>query len=421
MLIKSENNNFLKSITILSSGSLVAQLVTIISFPFITRLYSPEEIGLYTFIITFVQIFMAIINGRYDISIITESEERRVFKLIKLALVLSFFLSLIISFSYLSYVLLFEDKGIHGLGLSMAILLLLISFGLTNVLNAYNNRAKEYKLMTIVNLIRVTTQNVGPIFLAFLKIGMLGLLLPYIIGQYLALSRQAKSLKTHLKTIKAIPFKDLKEVMKLHSKQPLFSVPAIFANSFSYASLTFFITSLYGMGIVGYYAISVRLLGMPLSLISGNVSKIFIQEASTEYKNTGQFYTSFKKVLQLQFFIAVPMVILLMVFSPSVFRVVFGEGWERAGEYVTILAPMFGARFIVTAVSPGLVVANKQGYELFLQAGFILAAFVSFIITKQLDLSIERFLVLISTSFTTIYILYFIVVYRFSKEFSRNV
>ena len=134
-------------------------------------------------------------------------------------------------------------------------------------------------------------------------------------------------------------------------------------------------------------------MGLPLALVSGNVSKVFFESASREYDSTGQFYNSLKKSFLFLFAISIPMVIVLMLFAPPVCEFVFGEGWNIAGKYVVILAPMFGFRLIVSAISPALIIAKKQNVEFILQLFFVLSSLICFVITQYVNLPIETYLI----------------------------
>ena len=407
-------NTFLKSIVILASGSFVAQLISVLSAPIFTRIFTADELGVYTYILSIASIFMAIVNGRYDMSIVTEEKEDNVNSLIKSSLIIGAFSSVIITFGYALYIGVFAHK-MNYLYTIAFLLVLLLSYTVINVLTAYNNRKKEYKAITSVYIIRTACQNIGAIILGFFGLGASGLLISYTIGQLLGIKQQAKSLMPNIEKIKKVKLTQMIEVLKLHYKQPLFSVPAIFANSLSYSSVTLFIESLFGMSIVGYYSISVRLLGLPLALISGNVAKVFFETASREYNETKQFYSSFKKTVLFQTLLAIPMVICMMAFAPLACRLIFGPEWEKAGKYVVILAPMFGLRFIVSAISPGMIICSKQKMELVLQLVFLVASAGSFIISKILIFSIEYYLICISVSFSISYICFLIVLIKYSK------
>lgn len=66
------NNSFFKSILLLTSGSFFAQVITTLSLPILTRVFEPDVIGMNTYIISVAAIFLSVINGRYDVAIVTE-------------------------------------------------------------------------------------------------------------------------------------------------------------------------------------------------------------------------------------------------------------------------------------------------------------------------------------------------------------
>lgn len=411
-----KNSTFFKAIVVLASGSILAQLIVVFAAPFITRLYTPEDIGVYIYILSLSQVFMAVINGRYDMSIVTEEKEEWVFPLIKVSFFICLFASIIISIGYGFYFACFSTKYSQYTYTAVFLFILLLSYGVVNILTSYNNRNKEYKLMSTVYVVRTSCQNIGAILLGLLSSGMLGLLVPYTIGQLLGINRQAKSLKPHLSEVKKVTGKEMVEVLKVHYKQPLFSTPALLANSFSYLSVTIFIEALSNMSVVGFYSISVRILGLPLSVISGNVSKVFFEEASREFGKTGRFNKSFIKTTIFLVALAIPMIVFMMILAPLLCSVAFGDDWEIAGQYIRILAPMFGIRFIVTALSPGLLVAKKQNYELALQLMFVVVSVLCFILAKAQSASIETYLMYVSITNTIVYAMFFIFIAIFSQN-----
>lgn len=413
------NNSFIKSIVVLATGSMFAQLITVIIAPILTRIFTPDELGTYTYVLSVASIFMAVINGRYDMSIVSEKKEEYVYPLIKLSIIIGILMSIIITSGYYIYIRFTSNKNMNYGNTIIFMFLLLASYAINNVLISFNNRNKEYKIMTSVYIVRTSFQNITSVVAGMFKMGTIGLLASYCIGQYLGLNKQAKVLKKDLNKIKKVKLSEMIYVLKRHYKQPIFSAPAIFLNSFSYSSITIFLEFLFGMSAVGYYSISVRLLGLPLAIISGNISKVFFEEASKEYNDTGEFYQSFKKTFKFQVILAIPMVIGMIFLAPKLCVVFFGADWEISGKYVSILAIMFGLKFIVTSLSPGLIIANKQKTEFILQLVFLISSLFSFIITKTLDLYIEYYLVLISLTFSIGYIVYLIAIYIFSKKNHR--
>lgn len=407
MLEKIKNNQFLKSITMLASGSMIAQIITILISPITTRIFTPEQLGIYTLLTTAIGMFGPVICARYDLSIVTEKENKNVFALLKVSIVISVAISIFVSLGYLVYFCLNKEYNSYIYAF-VILMILLITTGITNAITSYNNREKQYKLMTSVYIIRTTAQNILMIILGFLKAGVFGLLISQVVSQFLGITKQSEEIIRHKEEIRNITKEEMFAVAKKHKKQLLFSTPASFANSFSYSSINLFIESLFGASILGFYSISYRALGFPLTIISGNVSKVFFESASKEYNENRNYRNSLIRTTLFLTVIAIVMVVILVILSPLLFKLVFGKEWEQAGIFVQILAPMFGIRFVVTGVSTALIISQRQDYELLIQSFFIIVSIIAYFIVKNFSLDVLSYLSIISIAYSIIYFVFYI-------------
>lgn len=416
LLLKIKQSSFFKNIMLLTSGSILAQIIAVLCAPILTRLYKVDEIGVYSYIIAMVSTFTAVLNLRYDMAIVSEKDEDNVYPIIKLSILIGLILSCIATIGFGIFFIFLKQEYrdyIYVLGFFFA---LLIANSLINVFNSYNNRYKEYKTMTEVYVIRTACQNLGGVLLGGFKLGELGLLLPYTLGQYLGIKKQSSTLRPKFKDVWKSSYKNMKIVAKKHKQFPLYSSPAMIANSFSYSSVTIFMESLFDMSVVGYYSLSTRILGLPLSLVSGNVSKVFFQEASVEKSKKGSFSASYKKTTLLLLIIAIPMGVIMYLVAPWACKVFFGDSWIVAGEYIRILTPYYMFRFIGTTISPGLIVCKKQKQELLIQMLLVLTSILSFVITIVIDKTVETFLISISITKSIVYIMLILLVWKNSEK-----
>lgn len=92
-----------------------------------------------------------------------------------------------------------------------------------------------------------------------------------------------------------------------------------------------------------------------------------------------------------------------------------GKDWATAGQYIAILAPMFGIRLITSALSPALIIAKKQKAELLLQSIFLIFGITGFIITKSYNYNIEFFLKYIMITYSVSYLIYLYTIYKNRK------
>ena len=397
------------------TGSIIAQITAIIVSPIMTRIYTESQIGEYTLILTAITMFGSVICGRYDMSIVTEEDEKNVYPIIKLCLYVTLVASGLVAIGYTIYLYLSDDL-VGNLGLTfLSIFVLLVLAGVGYILMSYNNRNKDYKIMASVSVVREIGKGATLIGLGLLKAGSLGLLCSYLVGSALGLNKQAKKLKENRDEFKEVNDKQITFMAKKYVHQPLYSVPALFANNFSYSSLNLFINSMFGTVELAYYSMSYRMLGIPLTLVSGNVSKAFFEKASRECEGKGDFRKSFLETTFLTLMVAIPMVVVLMLLAPLLFEIFFGNSWRRAGEFVVYLAPMFGIRLVVSTLTPTMIICNKQNYELIMQSLFMISAITIFIVCKQ-NATIEQFLILISIVYSVIYLIFYIVMFKLTKK-----
>lgn len=407
-------SNFIRSTLMLMSGTVVAQIMAVCISPIMTRLYSEAEIGEYTLILTAASMFGAVICLRYDMSIVPENDEKIVLSLIKLSVYITTIFSLLVGVGYSLYCSFKDNMLMSSISIAVWVFLILFLTGLGNILVAYNNRSRDYKLISSVNIIRELGRDFTTVVFGICKLGTLGLLISQVVSVFLGLNRQAKSLREEAVVWKNIKYRDIMEAARKHKSQPLYSVPGIFVNNFSYSVINIFVSSLFGLKELAYYSMSFRMLGLPLALISTNMSRVYFEKASREYNEKGNFRVSFLMTTLILVIIAIPMVIFLMLFAPKLFGVFFGGDWEIAGLYVRILSPMFGVRLIVSALSPTMIIVNKQKLEFLIQSIFLIFVFAIYIVVKD-KTSIFGFLRCISIIFTIIYIVYYFAMFINTK------
>lgn len=416
MIARLKNSSFFRAVFLLSSGSVIAQGIRAVATPILTRLYSAEAMGVYTYLISISAIFMGVANLRYDVAIVTDKDASHVFPLIKLSIIVGLILTVLASLGFGFY---FYVKG-KPLIWTVLLFFNILAYSLTNVLTAFNNRNKEYKLISSMYILRTGVQYSFAIILGLLSPIAPFLLIPYVLGEYMGITRQARSLRGRLGDIAAIDSTEVKSIAVEHKKQPFFSAPALLANSLSYSLITIFIESLFGLETVGFYSISVSLLGLPLAVIGGNISKVFVQRASGEFASTGSFKHTFNKTFWVLLALSIPMVLIMYFFATPLCRFVFGSEWALSGKYIMVLAPMFGVRFITSALSPAFTIVHKQQIEFFLQGVFLISNIASYFIAKNMELGVEGFLTIVSILFSFAYLLYLLFIYIYSRKQTQN-
>lgn len=410
-----KKQTYIGAIATLMGGSLIAQIFTVLCSPVLTRLFSPEALGVYSLVTGAVTMFGSIMSFRYELCIVSEKEEEKVYSLIKLSVLICVILSMVIFGGYCLYFSLVKNHKAF-ISLSIITALLVFLYGVINIATAYNNRQQQYQLITKTYVKRVFAQNACNVVAGLLKCGPIGLSFSHLIGYLAGVLGQIKPMLLVKDRIFSASKKQMVDVFRENRKQALLSTPATFANGMSYTLINYFIEALFSTAIVGYYSISYRVLGLPITIISGNISKVFLEKASKEYNQKGNFVSSFRTTMFFSILMAIPIGITLYCFAPWACEVFFGEGWEIAGIYIRILTPMFMLRFVAGGVNTSAIIVDKQQIDFGIQASFVIGLCIILGIGKYTNCSVEQFLTMISILFSIIYVIYILLFYYCAKN-----
>ncbi len=412
---------YIKNVLTLSLGTLIAQIAMAAAAPLLTRLYTPGELGMNTLVMTIAAIAGPLVNGRYDMSVVSASNDKEAEAALKASLLVCI-LSLILSVLITTCILLVIPEFLGNIGLRIFFVIpLLALFGLTNSITSYNNRYREYKLIASVSAVKSVVLGAGQSLFGLFRAGVDGLLTSQVVSMVVSQTYQLKRTKIDIKSIMAVKMQDLNFVLKKFKNQPLFSTPALLLSTLSYSVIPFIINGLYSIKEVGYYSIAFTMLGIPIQLFSVNIAKVFFKKASEEKQEMGVFYKTFKDTLIILLVISIPVFLFLMFYATGIFRTVFGQNWSRAGRFVEILSPMYAFRFISASLIPGLIIGNRQRMELVIQSILFLQAVFAMFLAKSMNCSIEEFLTTISILFTISYLISIISVFVASKDSKSTV
>lgn len=408
------NSSYFKSITTLMSGSMVAQIFTLACSPILTRICSPETLGIYSLVTGAITMFGMIMSLRYEMCIVSEPDEERIFPLVKLSGILCAGISILVALGYGIYFYAIDVSENHIL-LALITGALVFLMGLINIVTAYNNRQRDYKLITRTYVVRIFSQNICNLAAAFAGLGAIGLSVSQGIGYLAGIRGQAKALLRDRKKIDMVSVREMMEAACTYKKQAIISAPATLANGLSYSLINYFIEALFTTATVGYYSISYRILGLPITVISGNVSRVFLEKASREYQEKGNFRGTYRLTVTMLVAMGIPMGILMMIFAPWACEFFFGEGWGIAGIYIRLLTPMFILRFIAGGVNCAAIIVNKQQYDFAIQVLLTVSAVAIFVVALVFQFSAETYLTVLNAVFSVIYVVYLLLFWHCAK------
>jgi len=372
------NSKFLHQLASLASGTIVAQLILISATPIITRLYEPSVFGLFAVAVSVINILAVVSSGRYNRAIPLpkgDSSARQVVYL-SLALVLIFtcFISFVI---FLSNAFDFELFGLSATGIYIWIIpLSVLVLGIYDVFSYWALRIGRFKVMAFSKILQALTTTFIQIALFSLSFG--GLIIGFIVGQLVAFSIIYLFLKDSL-TIAPPIFNKVIIVAKRYKDFPKFSTWEAFANSLGNQLPIILFAVFYGPAAAAFFALTYKVLNLPMTLIGGAISQVFFSNAS-KVNGTKELSVLSISLLKTLCGMAFPAGIALYILGPAIFKIAFGDEWLRAGEYVRYMSPWLVLVFITSPLSPLISIVEKQRQGLYFQIFLLVVRLGSLIV-----------------------------------------
>lgn len=401
------------------TGTAIAQAILIAITPILTRLYSPEDFGLFALYFSVVSVVSTISSGKYEKAVMLAENDEEALDIIKLCLLLVG----VIAFSSFLVFLVFGDWIIYKMGGAnirswfyfIPITILASSF--YNIINLWFVRKKEYKNLSSNRVIKSAVTGTSNIGLGMMGFGSFGLVFSEAFSQSLATIFFGKKLWSENKTyLKIFDIQKIKYIANKFSNFPKFSLPADFINIFSSQLPIFLFNSFFAASAVGFYSLTKRVLDAPMGLLSSALLEVFSQKATEDYQKLGNckeiYIKTFKRLLALSF---IPFMIFFFA-APYIFEIAFGLAWREAGEFARILSVMYFIKFIASPLSFTFYIAGKQKEDFLLHIYIGISTFLSLFLGYYFLKTMYASLVVFTINSCFVYLIYLIRSYHHSYK-----
>ena len=196
------------------------------------------------------------------------------------------------------------------------------------------------------------------IIFGLLSLGSLGLIIGFSLSYITGITLGYKTFKKHFNIVRN---KEETKALFLENKNQLvYSTPSILLNSLSFSVVVFFIGILYTNTEVGIYGMAIRVLGIPVTIISLGLSKIFMQQANDYYIERGNFRNLLLKFSSTLVIVSIILYVPLYLFSEELVNILLGHSWVDAITVIKIVIPLFVIRLIVSTVSLSVIVLQNN-------------------------------------------------------------
>lgn len=369
-----DTRRFFNQFLALFSGTAVAQLFNLASYPLLARLYTPTDFGLFGTFVAASAIPGAVACGRFELAIATAPEEGRrgiLWLCFLVALGTSMIATLLASLWW------FHTATPAIATLVPAMFLATLLTGISNATSMYLIRHDAFRSASTAVVIRTACTVIAQLGFAHAGYTATGLVVGFCIG---LIAQAAFGL---VMSKRSLPFggPQMTEIRAMFARfrgQVSVDLPSTLLSAFSFNLIPFVLQFLFGIRAVGYYSVGQRIAVLPLQLFNDSLSQVFFQRAARAQEERGEFWREFRLTLFWSGLLSLGMLFGLLFLAEPVVTIYLGPGWEMAGTILVLLAPMLAIRSVTMSLATTVFVLNKPAWLLYHNIGSVAAIALTF-------------------------------------------
>jgi O-antigen/teichoic acid export membrane protein len=358
----------------LAAASAISQALPMAMAPLLTRTFGAESLGQWAWFAAVVASLATVANARYEYAIPLPRRRAEAGLLLTLALALALAAGVVTA--SLAWALAALPAGalsgrwaqaawLHDYAVPLALAVGLS--GLQQALTLWNNRHGRF---AVIAQARVAQQVVmAAVQLAAVAAGwltaaalvgaqLLSLLLPPLWltwrgeGARLRGARTADAARRRWRRLRALAWR--------YRQFPLVNSPHAFINGLQEAIALSLIAAYAGVGAAGWYAVMVRLVKAPVTLVGGALSEALLSRLAEDWREGRSLRPTLARTMRGLLVPAVLGSALLAVVGPALFGWALGGDWAAAGDYARWFAPYVAAHFVCAPLTVVPMVTERQ-------------------------------------------------------------
>jgi O-antigen/teichoic acid export membrane protein len=373
---------FYRNLLTMVSGTTLAQAVPFLIYPVLTRLYAPEDFGVFSVFLTVCSFLFIVATFRFEYAIMLPPEQKKADYLVSLCLLTTGVVALatlVLSVPASWIVSHFKGVGETTAWLFLVPLSVLLQ-GVYLAFTAWLNRGKAFRASAAASVTQSLGSSLFRMGFGFLGVTLLGLVYGYLIGQVLTVALLAWMLVMQRGFRPVFSVFRMKEIWREYRMFPKFKTPHALVNNLSTNIPVYMLSTWFGVRETGLFALGTTLVQTPLNILINSLYQVLYQKFTSMHNEGKSLRGAFhKSVSRLLLIAAVPFLVVLLA-APAITGWFFGKEYHDAGIYLQLMVPYLFTSLMIGPFNfiPDIFAQQKKSMQIEF-ASFVLRVLSVFI------------------------------------------
>lgn len=368
------NSPSIRNVGKLLSANVIAQVIGILIYPILTRMYAPEDFALLNLFTSIVGVLVIVATAEYQYAIVLPKEDGEARAIVHACLlsVVAFVLLISLSIPFAKPIAqIFNAPDLAHYWWLMPLTVLGLS--IWNILNYWYIRRKAF---TRISGYQITQS----IFSASLKIsfGVLerlkgGLIIASSLAPLLSLMISVGlAWKKHIRELFAFDWKQIQAVTREYANFPKFSLPRALVNSVSVALPIWLLTPTFGLEPVGQLSLAMMATVLPFTLFARACNQVLFQRASVAVQQRNSLRPLLRPFILWTSAAMLIGMTAVYYFLPQLVNIIFGAQWSESAYIMRRLFPYLMLTPICGTICFLSDIFAKQKIAMWMETGYTL-------------------------------------------------
>lgn len=362
-------SSFFKHTATLLTANSLSQAIALLAYPLLTRIYAPDDFGLFNLFLSIGGILAIIGTGNYHYAIVLPKEETKALACVKL----SFILNLIVV-GISSFFLLFSSQigklfNSESLGEYLYLLPIFVLLTATwNILNYWFTRHQWYKPIAFYQISNSLGSSILKYMLGIMEFLRGGLLIGTILAQVIAFAVGfLVAWKKGLSRTLHIQRQEIVVTATTYKNFPFYSLPHSLINTLGGSLPIIFLAPFFSLAEIGFFGMALTLAFRPINIISSSLHQVFYPITTQKVNDNDSIMPFFKRYFLRTFTLLIPLFGVLFFFLPMLTEWLLGNGWHQSGKYIQLMLPWLALSAAVAPITYLADIFSQQRIALLLE------------------------------------------------------
>ena len=336
----------------LLSANIVAQVIGILVYPILTRMYAPEDFGLLNLFLSIGGILSLLATSEYQSAVLLPSRNDEAAGVARVGLWITVLWMSVIA---LSVPLAQPVSRLFNAPILASYYWLFVPYvGLSGgwtIYNAWLTRNRAFGRISAYQLNQSATGVLTKLLFGWFGWLRGGLVWSSVLAPLVALvtsiGRSRKTFKALWQPCSASP----RELAHRFRRFPLFSMPRSLVNNLSGNLPALLLTPYFGLNELGFFAMAMTLAFRPINMITASLHQVLFERVAQAVRERQSIWKKLKRNW-LQLAVAViPGMGLLTLVMPWLVRILLGAGWEETATLIRYMMPWLTCIFLIAPLA----------------------------------------------------------------------